>query len=202
VQKNAPVLAEAAAIVADPQVRNMGTIGGSIAHSDPAGDLPAVVLALGAQMVTTAQGGGRTIQADDFFIDLLTTALRPNEILSEIRIPALAARTGTAYQKFANKASHYAVVGVAAAITLDGNGTCTAARVGITGAGAKATRASSTEAALIGKRLDEAAIAAAAASAGDGIDFNEDVHASGEYRAHLTTVYARRVISAAVSRAG
>ena len=148
VKSRAPVLAEAAGVVADLQVRNMGTIGGSLAHADPAGDLPAVVLALGAELVTSSTGDHRTVGIDDFFVDLLTTSLRPNEIVSEIVIPALAPRTGTAYVKFANKASHYAVVGVAAVVTLGADGTCQNARIGVTGAGPKAVRATETEGGL------------------------------------------------------
>jgi carbon-monoxide dehydrogenase medium subunit len=201
VQSKAPVLADASGQVADNQIRNRGTIGGSLSHSDPAGDLPAVALALGAQMKTSSSGAHRTISADDFFVDLLTTALEPNEILSEISIPALLDGTGTAYVKFANKASHYAVVGVAAVITVGSDGTCQRARIAITGAGPKATRATASESALVGSNLDDAAINAAASQAGDGIDFNEDVHASAEYRAHLTKVYAGRAIRAAVGNA-
>ena len=202
VQSRAPALAEAAGMVADPQVRNMGTIGGNLAHADPASDLPAVVLALGASLVTSSTGEHRTIAADDFFVDLLTTALRPNEILSEITIPALAARTGTAYAKFGNKASHYAVVGVAASITLGADGACRDARIGVTGAGPTAVRAREAEGILRGSRLDDATIERAAGRAGAGIDFNEDIHASGEYRAHLTTVFAARAIRSAAARAG
>ena len=202
VQSRAPALAEAAGVVADPQVRNMGTIGGSLAHADPAGDLPAVVLALGAQLTTSSAGGHRTIGADDFFVDLLTTALRPDEILSEITIPAPAQGTGSAYVKFANKASHFAVVGVAASVTVGSDGSCREVRIGVTGAGPKAVRATEAEAALRGSKLDDDAIRSAAERAGSGIDFNEDVHASGEYRAHLTTVYTERALKAAVSRAG
>ncbi|MCH8108513.1 MAG: xanthine dehydrogenase family protein subunit M [Chloroflexi bacterium] len=201
VRSRAPMLAEAAGLVADPQVRNMGTIGGSLAHADPAADLTAVVLALGAQLITSSTGEHRTLSIDDFFVDLLTTALQPTEILSEILIPALAPRTGTAYTKFANKASHYAIVGVAAVVTLDSGGVCQEAKIAITGAGPKASRAVETEAALRGNRLDDAAIKAAAQSAGAGIDFLEDIHASGEYRAHLTAVFAERAIREAASRA-
>nr|ABZ09424.1 putative FAD binding domain in molybdopterin dehydrogenase [uncultured marine microorganism HF4000_APKG8C21] len=201
VKSRAPLLAEAAGLVADPQVRNMGTIGGSLAHSDPAGDLPAVALALGAQLITSSTGDHRTINADDFFVDLLTTSLRPNEILSEIVIPALAPRTGTAYAKFANKASHFAVVGVAAVVTLGLDGACQDARVGVTGAGPKATRATETESALKGSRLDDSTIRSAAQSAGAGIEFNADIFASADYRAHLVTVYAGRAIREAASRA-
>lgn len=201
VKSRAPALAEAAGMVADPQVRNMGTIGGNLAHADPASDLPAVALALGAQIITSSTGEHRTIEIDDFFVDLLTTSLRPAEILSEVVIPALAPRTGTAYAKFGNKASHYAIVGVAAAVTLSADGACQDARIGVTGAGPKAVRASETEGILRGSRLDDATIQTAAERAGAGIDFNSDVHASAEYRAHLTTVYAGRAIRAATSRA-
>ena len=152
-------------------------------------------------MVTSSTGAHRTISADDFFVDLFTTALKPDEILNEIQIPALPAGTGTAYAKFANKASHYAIVGVAAVVTASG-GTCRSIRIGITGAGAKAVRASSTESALTGASLDDATIKAAAQQAGEGIDFNDDIHASAEYRAHLTRLYTERVLLEAASRAG
>ena len=207
VKSRAPVLAEAAGMVADLQVRNMGTIGGSLAHADPAADLPAVALALGAQLITSSTAEHRTINNDDFFVDLLTTSLRPTEILSEIVIPALAPRTWTAYAKFANKASHFAIVGVAAVVTLSPDGTCEEARIGVTGAGPKAVRAIETEGMLRGRRLlqgdrlEDDIIRSAAARARTGIDFNEDIHASAEYRAHLTSVFAERAIRAAVSRA-
>lgn len=201
VRSIAPALAEAAGMVADRQVRNMGTIGGCLAHADPAGDLPAIILALGAKMVTSSSGAHRTIEADDFFVDLFTTALQPNEILNEIQIPALPSGTGTSYAKFGNKASHYAIVGVAAVLTASG-GTCQSVRIGITGAGPKATRATAAENALTGASLDAATIKAAAQLAVDGIDFNEDVHASAEYRTHLTKLYTERVLLEAVSRAG
>jgi carbon-monoxide dehydrogenase medium subunit len=152
-------------------------------------------------MTTSSSGEHRTISADNFFVDLLTTALKPNEILSEIVIPALPAGTGSAYVKFANKASHYAVVGVAVVVTVGPDGTCQSAKIAVTGAGPKATRATGSESALVGSSLDDAAIQAAASRAGEGIDFNEDVHASAEYRAHLTQVYAGRAIRAAVENA-
>lgn len=202
VRRRAPVLADAARQVADAQVRNMGTIGGSLAHADPAGDLPAVAIALNAELVTSSQGGHRSIGADDFFVDLLTTALEPTEILNEIRIPALAPRSGSAYAKFGNKASHYAIVGVAAVVTLAANGSCAAASIGVTGAGPNAARAADAEAALVGRALSDDAIGAAASAAGNGIEFNEDVHASAEYRAHLTAVYAERAIRAAIANTG
>ena len=205
VQQHAPVVAEAAAMVADPQVRNMGTIGGSLAHSDPAADLPAVMLALGAEVVASSRGAlgrvsTRTISADDFFVDLFTTALEPNEILTEIRIPAQSANSGAAYAKMANKASHFAIVGVAASVTVE-DGSVTAARVGVTGAGSSASHASDSEARLVGSSGDADAIRSAAGRAANGIELNEDIHASAEYREHLTKVFALRAITAAVERA-
>ncbi len=205
VQQHAPVVAEAAGLVADPQVRNMGTIGGSLAHADPAADLPAVMLALGAELVASSRASlgrvsTRTISADDFFVDLFTTALEPNEILTEIRIPAQAANSGAAYAKMANKASHFAIVGVAAAVTVE-NGSVSAARIGVTGAGSSASRASDSEDRLVGNAGDVNAIRSAAGRAANGIELNEDVHASAEYREHLTKVFALRAITAAVERA-
>ena len=201
VRANAPVIAEAAAQVADPQVRNMGTIGGSLSHADPAADLPAVMLALGAEFTATSANGARTVSADDFFIDLFTTALGAGEILTEIRIPAAASGSGAAYAKMANKASHFAIVGAAASVTV-ANGACSAARIGITGAGANAYRARESENRLIGSDLGDSAVFSAAGHAADGVEMNEDIHASAEYREHLTKVFALRAIKAAIERAG
>ena len=204
VHKAAPLLADAASQVADAQVRNFGTIGGSVSHSDPAADLPAVVLALDAVMTTGTQRAGREIPAERFFKDFMLTALRQNEVLTRIEIPKLPARTGTAYIKQANKASHYAVVGIAAVITLGADGVCERARVAITGAGPYAVRAKRTERILVGKRLDANVIRNAAKRAGAEIEgaFNEDVHASAEYREAMTQVFAERAIAAAVANAG
>ncbi len=203
VQERVPALAAAAGEVGDVQVQNKGTIGGSLAHADPAGDFPALALALNFELVTATARSGRTIAIDRFFRDLLTTALRPNEILTEIRVPALAAGTGVAYKKLPNKASHYAVVGVAAAITVGDDGVCTDARIGVTGAGPTAVRARNTERILKGKHVDAAVIRRAANRAAANIeDLNDDLHASAEYREHLTTVFAARAIEEALSRAG
>lgn len=202
IRKRFSLLAEAAAQVADLQVRNKGTIGGSLVHADPAGDFPAVILALGAELEASSSRASRKISIERFNVDLLTTSLRASEILTTVRIPLLAARTGTAYYKFENKASHYAVVGVAAILTVDGKGVCTAARVAVTGAGPKAVRAKRTERILMGKALTPGQVATAAKRAGAEItDFNGDIHASSEYRAHLTTVAAERAITQALSRA-
>lgn len=208
VKRRAIALAEAAGMVADPQVRNMGTIGGSVAHADPAGDLPAVMMALNAKFSATSHGlilgigdSHRDIQADNFFVDLLTTTLDPDEVLTEITFPKLPPRTGTAYCKFGNKASHYAIVGIAAAITVDTNGICREARIGITGSGPKAVRAKEAEEVLVGNAVEDTTIESAAKMTAYGIDFNEDIHASAEYREHLTSVIAERAIRKAVSRA-
>lgn len=194
-------LPEAAALIGDLQVRNRGTIGGSLSHADPGADYPAVMIALGAEMKAVGPQGERVIKADDFFTGLLTTELRPDEVLTEIRIPAAPPHTGCAYLKFPNPASRYAIVGVCALITLDDHGAVKQARIGVTGAGDRAARAQATEAALRGKKPDDATIAAAAAKAADGLDCLSDIHASSEYRAHLVTVYASRAIKAAVERA-
>ena len=195
-----PALADAASQVADIQVRNKGTIGGSLAHADPGADLPSVMLALEATLTSTGSGGGRTRDADGFFQGPFTTGLEPDEILSEIGLPALPANTGGAYKKFANKASHFAIVGVTAIVTLAGN-TCRRVRIGVTGAGANASRARAAEAALEGREATDDNVDRAAAQAGEGIDFLGDIHASEEFRAHLVQVFARRALQEAVARA-
>jgi carbon-monoxide dehydrogenase medium subunit len=201
IRAQVPVLAEAADMVGDRQVRNRGTIGGTLAHADAAADYPAAILALEAELVATGPNGTRTIPAGEFFLDLLTTALSPDELLTEIRIPKLAGRTGANYQKLANQASGYAVVGVAAVITLAADGTIGNARIGITGTGAAATRATAAEAALRGQAADDATIQAASALAADGIDPLSDLSASAEYRLSVTRGLARRAIKAAIERA-
>jgi carbon-monoxide dehydrogenase medium subunit len=197
-----PLLPDCAGAIGDVQVRNKGTIGGSLAHSDPAGDWPAAIIALNAELVAVSKGGERTVSADDFFVDLLTTALQPGEILREIRVDKPNGRTGQAYAKMHHPASGFAVVGVAANLSFDGNSDCKAAGIGITGVSAKAYRASAVEDALNGTKLDDKKIAGAAAHATDGTDINGDLFASADYRRHLAEVYSRRAIAAAVQRAG
>jgi carbon-monoxide dehydrogenase medium subunit len=197
-----PLLPDCASHIGDLQVRNKGTIGGSVAHSDPAGDWPAAILALNADLVAVSKNGERTIKADDFFVDLLTTALNPGEILREIRIAKTSGRAGHAYVKFPHPASGFAVVGVAANLSFDGGEKCKSASIAITGVSSKAYRASAVEGALAGAKLDDASIAAAAAHATDGVDVNGDVFASDEYRKHLAAVYTRRAIVAAIERVG
>jgi carbon-monoxide dehydrogenase medium subunit len=196
-----PLLPECAGHIGDVQVRNKGTIGGSVAHSDPAGDWPAAVLALNAELVVARKNVERSIKADDFFVDLMTTALGPGEILRELRIDKPSGRTGQAYAKMHHPASGFAVVGVAANLMLDESGICQKASIGITGISAKAYRAGVVEAALIGSVPDEQTVANAAAHATDGVDINGDLFASEDYRRHLATVYTKRAIAAASERA-
>jgi carbon-monoxide dehydrogenase medium subunit len=200
-RKICPLLPECASHIGDVQVRNKGTIGGSVAHSDPAGDWPAAVLALNAELVVVGANGERTIEADNFFLDLLTTALAPGEILREIRIPKPSGRFGHAYRKVRHPASGFAVVGVAVALQLGSLGSCESAAVGITGVASKAYRAGAVEQTLQGYSLNDETIAAAASHATDGEDANADLYASEEYRRHLAQVYTRRAIQAAVAHA-
>jgi len=195
-KKICPLLPECAGHIGDVQVRNRGTIGGSLAHADPAGDWPAAIVALNAELVAVSKQGERVIKADDFFVDLLTTALDPGEILREIRIskPAGAAQ---AYVKMHHPASGFAVVGVAANLSVNGD-KCERASIGITGVSAKAYRPAAVESSLNGATLNEQTIAAAAARAVDGIDTNGDLFASADYRRHLAQVYTRRAIEAAM----
>ena len=194
-----PMLPEAAGQIGDVQVRNKGTIGGSLAHSDPAADWPAVALALDAELLAVSSNGERTIRAVDFFVDLFTTALEPGEILSEIRIVAPGAGTGQAYLKAPQPASGFAVVGVAVSLKRDASGKCESVAVGVTGVASKAYRATAVESALKGVSLDEATITAAASHATDGVVVNGDLFASAEYRTHLAAVYTRRAIGKAVA---
>ena len=196
------VLAEAAAGIGDPQVRNKGTIGGSLAHADPAADYPALVLALNAAIKVAGPSGTRLIPAHDFFLDLYQTALQDGEIITEVIFPALGARAGAAYAKFANPASKYAVVGVAAWVEVDEHGMCTGARLGVTGAASHAFRASTVEFELSGKQLNAETIAASVAGMAGPREMLHDLSASGEYRAHLCSVMAQRALTTAAARAG
>jgi carbon-monoxide dehydrogenase medium subunit len=196
-----PLLPEAASYIGDVQVRNKGTIGGSLAHADPAADWPAVALALGAELVATSKKGDRTIKSDDFFVDMMTTALEPGEILREIRITLPKGRLGQSYRKVLQPASGFAVVGVAVSLTLDPDGACQSAGIGITGIASRAYRASSVEKALVGKALDKQVATAAAALAANGVNANGDLYASADYRRHLAQVYTARAIQAAAASA-
>jgi carbon-monoxide dehydrogenase medium subunit len=195
-------LSEAAGMIGDPQVRNRGTVGGNIAHADPASDLPTVMLALKATINTQGSSGSRTISADDFFVDLFATALQEDEIITAVNVANEGKTTGSAYAKLFNPASRYAMVGAAAQVTIE-NGVCSAASVAVGGLTPKATRASSVEAALVGKKLDDDTLAAAAAAVANDLndDVMGDIHASADYRRQMAPVFVRRALEKAASRA-
>jgi len=190
-----PVVAEAAATIGDPQVRNRGTIGGSLAHADPSADMPAVMAALDAEIHLKGPGGWRVVKAPDFFQDLFTVDMAPDELIVNVQfVPVKAA----AYAKLYQRASHYALVGVAAALEARG-GTITAARVALTGASTHARRLGNVEVALAGRpvsAIDDAALLAGT----DLADVNVDLHAGADYRRAMIPVFARRALEAALAR--
>ena len=196
------LLAEVAAGIADPQVRNRGTIGGSLAHADPAADYPASLLALEVELVCASAKGRRVIKADAWFQGLMATALASDELLVEIHVTLPPPGTGAAYIKLPHPATRFAIVGVAALLTQDGSGRCTRARLGITGVGPAATRLAGVEAALAGAALDRATIEVAATQAAEGLDLQDDRHATAAEKAALAGVFARRALEAAVARCG
>jgi carbon-monoxide dehydrogenase medium subunit len=202
-QKSAAALAEAAGVVGDPAVRSRGTIGGNIAHADPASDLPTVLVALNASIVAIGPSGERTIAADGFFTGIMTTALAENEVVTAVVVPAAVHGQGSAYVKFSHPASRYAVIGVAASVTM-GGATCAASRIAIGGLVPHATRARAVETELAGKTLDTATMAAAAAQVSADIagDVSGDIFASAQYRLAVAPVYVKRAIAAAAARAG
>ena len=190
-----PLLPEVAGKIGDVQVRNKGTIGGSCVHADPASDWPAAMLALDADFEIAGPDGSRTVSAKDFFVDILTSAVKPGEILKSIQLPATAKTV--AYVKFAQKASGFAIAGVAAVVDKARNGIA----VAVTGVAAKVYRAAGVESALRGVELSAATIATAAQKAADGVDLLSDIHASAEFRAHLARVQTKRALELAASRA-
>ncbi len=196
IQQHASLLSQAAATVADPAIRHRGTLGGSLAHADPAGDLPTVALALDATMVAKGPNGTREIAAKDFFVDYFTSALAPDELLVAVKVPKLGDGWSTHYEKFNRTAQAWATVGVAAAVKRQ-NGTITEARVALTNMGPSPVRASSVEAALAGAAATTDAIAAAAANAADGTRPTSDLHASAEFREHLAKVLTKRAVAQA-----
>ncbi len=201
VKSKVPLLSEVAGHIGDPLVRNMGTIGGSIAHADPGADLPAAMLALGATLVLTGAKGTRTMAADDFFTDVFSTALQPGEMLTEIRIPAGGAGSGGAYEKNPDPASGYAIVGIAVQLQVSG-GKITSAGVGMTGLAPMVTRLKGVEGALVGQPANAATVAAAAAHAADGLSFDDDARGSAAYKANLARVHAGRAITRALAASG
>ena len=194
-----PLLSETAGHIGDIQVRNRGTLGGSVAHADPSADYPAALHALEARIVLRSSSGTRTVAVGDFFVDTFTTALEPGELVTEVVVPVDAGLTGTSYQKFLQPASGFAIVGVAARIRRE-SGRITLVRIGVTGVSGNSYRALKSEAALAGKAGSDSEIAAAAALVGDGVEASADLHASAIYRMHLAAHYTARAIRAALSR--
>jgi len=194
-----PLLPQTATTIADVQVRNRGTIGGSIAHADPAGDWPAAIMALDAEIKVFGPNGERWVKCGEFFLGLLMSVLEPDEIVTAIKVP----RTGadkTAYQKAAPRSSGFAVTGVAVRLSLDAAENCSRAAIGITGVTDKAYRATRTEQMLIGHKLDANLIRLAATESTRNIDVIEDINGSSDYRAHLTHVYVQRAVEEALNR--
>src|SRR5262245_25026362 len=202
IQRRLPALADAAGLIGGIQVRNKGTIGGSIVHADPAADYPAAILAFDATIVTLGPQGERLIPASKFFGDMMMTAVEQNAIVRELQDPVEAGKTGSAYLKMAQKASGFAICGAAAIVELDAAGVLANVAIGITGVGSHAFRAGKTEAALKNQKPSTDVIKAACEKAGDGIIALEDIHASADYRVDLARIYARRAVEAAIERAG
>ncbi|HKW63228.1 MAG TPA: xanthine dehydrogenase family protein subunit M [Candidatus Acidoferrum sp.] len=199
VRQKCPLLAETAAAIGDVQVRNTGTIGGSVAHADPAADYPAALQALEAKFVLKGAKGEHTVSAADFFVDAFTTSLEPGEIIREVIVPIDDARTGTSYEKVAQPASGFAIVGIAARVRQNA-GKLNFVRIGVTGLANRAYRASAAEKALEGKAGGLGEIQAAAALLAQGVDANSDLHASAGYRRRLAAVHAERALRKALSR--
>jgi carbon-monoxide dehydrogenase medium subunit len=196
VKEHAPLIAQATETVADPQVRHRGTFGGSLAHADPAGDLGAVALALECEFVATGPGGERRIAARAFFVDYLTTALRPDELLTAIRVPKLGAGWSSHYEKFNRVAQAWSIVGVAALVQRQ-NGSITTARIGLTNMGNTPLRAGAVEQALAGADAAPEAVAASAEHAAEGTSPPSDLSGKADYREHLARVLTRRAVLAA-----
>jgi aerobic carbon-monoxide dehydrogenase medium subunit len=202
VREKAPLLSAAIEWIGHPQIRNRGTIGGSLAHADPAAELPALAVALDATFtVTNASGAKRALKATDFFVSYLTTALAADDLLSEIYFPSLPAGMGWSFKEIARRHGDFALVGVAATVGLDGAGVCSDVRVALFGVAPTAVRAPGAEQALLGQKPSEQAIAAAAAAIASDIEPPADVHASAAYRVYVATNLARQALTEAVQRA-
>ncbi|MGH7905092.1 MAG: FAD binding domain-containing protein [Candidatus Binataceae bacterium] len=201
VREKLGLLGRTASAIGDIQVRNRGTIGGSLSHADPAADYPAAVLALEGEIRLESASGARIVKAEEFFVDLMTTAAEHGEVLTEVFFAPLPAGAGYAYLKHPQPASGFAVVGAAALVQLDKSGKCERIRIGVTGLGPKAFRAKAVEAALQGKALDAGVIDSAARQAASGIEALSDIHASSEFRAQLAQVYTRRAVAQAAATA-
>jgi aerobic carbon-monoxide dehydrogenase medium subunit len=200
-QARCPLLSKSAALIADPQVRNLGTIGGAVAHADPSANYSPALVALGAKFVLRGKGGERTVPAKDFFRDLFATELQPTELLTEIRVPALGAGDGWEYFKLSRRAPDFALVSVATIVRADQAGNCTEIDVVLGSVARVPLRADGVEAALRGKRIDRLDVVAAARATVLGANTLSDVHADATYRREVAPVCVRRALEAAVSRA-
>jgi CO/xanthine dehydrogenase FAD-binding subunit len=202
IRQKCPILSEAASRIGDQQIRNRGTIGGTLCHADPAADVPTAFLALGGEVVAVGPGGERVIKANDFFLDYFTTALEPNEVVREVRVPVLPPRTGSAYIKHARREGDFAIVSVAAIITVDEKGVCTSASIALGAVGPTPLKAVEVEKALVGKKLTDDVIVAASELADRGISPPSDIHGSAEYHAEMAKVFTKRALRLALSRIG
>jgi carbon-monoxide dehydrogenase medium subunit len=201
VKERNPLLAEALPLIGHPQIRNRGTVGGSLAHADPASELPAVAAALEAQLVTRSAKGERVLNADKFFLSYLTTALEPDELLTEFRLPAWPEGAGWSYQEISRRHGDFAIVGVGCMLLLNAAGTIARARLAFTGAAPAPVRAYDAENLLVSQPPTEQAFAAAAELAAQALDPADDVHAPAEYRRHVAKVLTRRALAQASERA-
>ncbi|MEM1994909.1 MAG: xanthine dehydrogenase family protein subunit M [Nitrososphaerales archaeon] len=202
IRNKCPILSEAAGRIGDQQIRNRGTIAGTLCHADPSADVPTTFLALDGEVVAMGKDGERVIKAKDFFQDFFTTALNPNEVVKEVRVPVLPPKTGTAYIKHARREGDFAIVAVAAIITLDENNVCKSASISLGSVGPTPLRAVEVENALVGKKLTDEVIVAASELADRGISPPSDIHGSAEYRAEMAKVFTKRAIRLALSRIG
>ena len=202
VRSKYPIIVDTTRVIADPQVRNLATIAGNLAHGDPANDHPATMLALGAKVIATGPAGARVIPIEDFFLSLFTTALAPNEIVTEIQIPVPPALSGGAYFKLERKVGDFATAAVAAQLTLDSSGTCQQVGMGLTNVGPTPVKARKAESFLRGKKPDEGNIRQAAQLASDEAQPSSDLRGPAEYKKGLVKELAFRALSRAVERAG
>jgi carbon-monoxide dehydrogenase medium subunit len=201
-KKRCPLLPETAREIGDVQVRNRGTIGGSLAHADPSADWPAAILALGGELLIIGPKGERRLSVNELFLGPMTTAIEANEVLAEIRVPTAQRRSGSAYLKMAQQASGFAIVGVAVSLRVDAKGCCEDVGIGVTGLSDKPFRAHAVEERLRGNKLTSKLIEASAAQVAEGVDVLNDLHASAQFRQHLAKHYASRAIRQALKRSG
>jgi CO/xanthine dehydrogenase FAD-binding subunit len=200
VRKRNPLIAEAATFIGHPQVRNRGTVGGTLAHADPAAEMPAVIVALDGELVIRGASGTRTCKPEDFFLTFLTVQIDPSEMLVEARFPVVTGRTGTAFLEFSRRHGDFAIVAVAAALTLDGKGVCKKVGLGLAGVGPTPIRPAGAEKILTGQTLKDDVIEQAAIKAAEETDPASDVHGSADYRREMVKVFTRRALKKALER--